>query len=121
MLMHSATACSQSLEDVVVAGEIPRSAMQSQERSRLNFRYSLISGNLNGQGWTILLTVEHVLDGADGGGGGGEGGRELLAEVVKAVEVVGEADALALRLGQQALAKLYVGSVIRVISASFVF
>ena len=58
----------------------------------------------------ILLTIEHVLDGADGGGGG-EGGRELLAEVVKAVEVVGEADALALRLGQQALAKLYVGSV----------
>ena len=39
---------------------------------------------------------------------------------MKAVEVVGEADALALRLGQQALAKLYVGSVTQVISASFV-
>ena len=45
MLMHSATACSQSLEDVVVAGEIPRSAMQSH--SSLN-RHHPISGNLNG-------------------------------------------------------------------------
>ena len=56
-----------------------------------------------------LLTVEHIFDGVDRRGRRGEGGRELLAEVVKPVEVVGEADALALRLGQQALSKL-VGS-----------
>ena len=55
-----------------------------------------------------LLTIEHVLDGVDRRGRR-EGGRELLAEVVEPVEVVGEADALALRLGQQALSKL-VGS-----------
>ena len=49
MLMHSATACSQSLEDVVVAGEIPRSAMQSQEAASIFvIRHHPISGNLKG-------------------------------------------------------------------------
>ena len=57
-----------------------------------------------------LLTIEHVLDGADRRCRG-EGGGELLAEVVEPVEVVGEADALALRLRQQALSQL-VGQVI---------
>ena len=99
MLMHSATACSQSLE-AVDAGEIPRSAK--------GFHFCRFANPLSEKLRREALTVEHVLDGIDRRGRR-EGGRELLAKVVEAVEVVGEADALPLRLGQQALSEL-VGS-----------